>query len=71
MVMDGRGKRVVLAAALAMVAAAGMGCDGAVLASHAISAGAGWLIGRTTTPIEVETRCFRDGEEVDCAELPD
>ena len=71
MMRNRRRKRVVVSAVL-MVAAMGVaGCNSALLASHALSAAAGWLIGQTVTPMQTETRCFRDGQQVDCSELPD
>jgi hypothetical protein len=71
MMADQRRKRVVVSVVLMFTAVGGAGCHSELLASHALSAAAGWLIGRTTTPVETETRCFRNGEEVDCTELPD
>jgi len=63
-------RNAMLSAALVLAGAATAGCDGTLLAGHLLSGAAGWLIGRATTPVEVETRCFRDGEPVDCSELP-
>jgi hypothetical protein len=70
MTSDRLRKRVAVSVVLLFVVMGGTGCDGALFASHALSAVAGWLIGQATMPIQVETRCFRNGEEVDCTELP-
>ena len=47
------------------------GCSSTWWASHALSAGVGWLIGAATGPVTVETICFRNGEQVDCSLLPE
>ena len=47
------------------------GCSSTWWASHALSAGVGWLIGAATGPVTVETICFRNGEPIDCCALSD
>ena len=47
------------------------GCAPNAFVGYLASAAVGFVAGRLTAPIQVETRCFRNGEEVDCSLLPD
>ena len=47
------------------------GCAPNSLAGYLTSTTAGFVLGRLTAPVQVETRCFRNGEEIDCTLLPD
>jgi hypothetical protein len=62
-------RRRLALAGLVLVAAV-TGCESQDWAGYAATAAAGWLVGRLTTPVDIETRCYRDGVEVDCATLP-
>ena len=39
-------------------------------ATYAATFGAGWLLGSRTVPMTTEIQCFRNGQPIDCAELP-
>ncbi len=46
------------------------GCAEYLLASHLTSFSAGWIAGRLSVETTAVTTCFRNGEPIDCAELP-
>lgn len=55
-------------AAAALVACL-VGCRPTTLASNALAFTAGWLTGSLTVPTTTDTICFRNGVQIDCAEL--
>jgi len=46
------------------------GCDAGNWVGHGAFAVGGYILGRLTAPVQVETTCFRDGIEVDCSTVP-
>ncbi|HUU82172.1 MAG TPA: hypothetical protein VM243_01590 [Phycisphaerae bacterium] len=62
-------RRLVLLAAVWLVLV-GTGCDEVRWIAPVMSAAAGWMVGRATTPEQVETTCLRNGVEIDCSTLP-
>ncbi len=46
------------------------GCARELVATYAATFGAGWILGSQTAPTTSQTQCFRNGELIDCAELP-
>jgi hypothetical protein len=46
------------------------GCEQWLIGSHLAAFGAGWALRDLTMPTTTETSCYRNGEPVDCSELP-
>jgi len=46
------------------------GCEQWLFGSHLAAFGAGWSLRDLTMPTTTETFCYRNGEPVDCPELP-
>ncbi len=46
------------------------GCEEWPLGSHLVTFGAGWLLRDCTMTTTTETVCYRNGEPIDCSELP-
>ena len=63
-------KRNVTFAALLVMLLASAGCSQWLLATHAASFGAGWLLRDVTMTVTVEKECYQNGELVDCSTLP-
>lgn len=61
-----------LMATLLVVALLGMttGCEQWLFGSHLAAFGAGWSLRDLTMPTTTETFCYRNGEPIDCPELP-
>ena len=63
------GRILILLVAFTLLAT-GTGCDRTFRLANLASFSAGWLVGQLTTPITIDTVCYRNGELIDCSELP-
>jgi len=45
------------------------GCVECLVAPSVGLFGAGWLVGRLTTPTTTDTICYRNGEPIDCNDV--
>ncbi len=65
-----RSVRVLVSLILLLLLPMNAGCvEGLVVPGLGLF-GAGWVVGRLTAPTTTETQCYRNGEPIDCAELP-
>ena len=53
-----------------MLLVCGTGCDRVARLINVASFSAGWLVGQLTVPTTTETVCYRNGELIDCSEVP-
>jgi hypothetical protein len=59
-------------AVLAVLTVGLAGCSEWLLATHAVTGLAGWLASTTRTTAQTsEYTCYRNGEPIDCASLPE
>ena len=54
----------------AMLLITSTGCTERLLLSNVVPLTAGWLLHDYTAPTTTETTCYRNGELIDCSELP-
>lgn len=63
------GRALILIGALTLLAS-GAGCNRVSRLMSVASFSAGWLVGHLTAPSTTDTVCYRNGELLDCSELP-
>ncbi len=64
-----RFSKVLCSVALVSMLTMAAGCVEGLAAASLGLFGAGFAVGRITTPVTTDTQCFRNGEPIDCSEL--